>query len=174
MTMKLTRTGPFAPPFARLLAPLVHSLALHCLLRSFTRSLTHLLPSSWERVVHNVHKSDCSEPKRNGACRFLSYYPSVEVIKKVALPLEFTPILVFFPFIFRFHFFFHFGLYLLPSLVIPFFVYFSPSLKQSNWIVLSAFSNLKRRLSLPLHHRRKVTTEVDHVLLIFMIYGGQR
>ena len=49
------RTGPLARPFARWLAQLTHSLASHCLLRSrvqlrsFVRSLTHSLPSSWKK-----------------------------------------------------------------------------------------------------------------------------
>merc|ERR1711989_100441 len=52
-------TGPFARPLARLLAPLTHSLAPDCSLRSRplrsrplrSRSLTHSLPSSWESVI---------------------------------------------------------------------------------------------------------------------------
>ena len=39
-------TGPFTPPFTRLLAPLTHSLALHCScapLHSFVRWLSHSL-----------------------------------------------------------------------------------------------------------------------------------
>jgi len=56
---KITRnpdlsTGPHARPLARLLAPLSHSLALHCLLRShtplrsFVCSLAYSLSSSWD------------------------------------------------------------------------------------------------------------------------------
>ena len=45
-------TGPFAPPFARSLAPLTRSLALHCSLRSLaalTHSLARSLTRSWAR-----------------------------------------------------------------------------------------------------------------------------
>ena len=48
-------TGPFAPPFARSLAPLTHLLAPHCSRRSraplrlFVHSLTRSFRSSWER-----------------------------------------------------------------------------------------------------------------------------
>ena len=50
-------TGPLAPPFAHLLAPLIHSHALHCSLRlraplgSFDRSLPHSFHSLWERTL---------------------------------------------------------------------------------------------------------------------------
>ena len=63
-------TGPFAPPFARLLAPLIHSLALHCSLcsrtplRSFVCSLAHsitpelmgkwFMSMNWMRRFHII------------------------------------------------------------------------------------------------------------------------
>ena len=66
-------TESFAPPFARLLAPLTHSPALHCSLhsraplRSFVRSLTHSLRSSreigfclWNERVDFIVSTHCA------------------------------------------------------------------------------------------------------------------
>ena len=68
--------GPFAPPFACLLAPLTHSLAPHCSLRSraplrsFVRSLAHSLTPAlmgkWFFFLHNERVD------------FISFEPSVE------------------------------------------------------------------------------------------------
>ena len=53
------RTGPLAYPFAYTLAPLTHSLALHCLLH-FARSLTFKLMGKW---MIRCLKTTCFCPK---------------------------------------------------------------------------------------------------------------
>ena len=61
-------TGPFALTFARSIAPLTHSLAPHCSLRSFFLSLAHSLQSSWESGF-------CLQNERFD---FISFEPTVE------------------------------------------------------------------------------------------------
>ena len=61
-------TGPFAPPFARSLAPLIHSLAMHCPLRSLAHSLRSwgICPTKameWTRRFHTV-STHCAAGER--------------------------------------------------------------------------------------------------------------